>query len=56
MRVDESFLPLPDGEFSIDTGECLGVCEQAPMILVDDRRFGDVTPEMVDDILKEIKG
>ena len=45
-----------DGEFSLDTGEGLGLCEQAPCILVDDKRFGDVTPEMVDDILKEIKG
>jgi NADH-quinone oxidoreductase subunit E len=27
-----------DGEFSIETAECLGLCEQAPCILVDDKR------------------
>ena len=45
-----------DGEFSLDTGECLGLCEQAPCILVDDKRYGDVTPEMVDQIIQELKG
>jgi NADH-quinone oxidoreductase subunit E len=45
-----------DGEFSIDTGECLGLCEQAPCILVDDKRYGDVTPEMVDQIIQELRG
>jgi len=44
-----------DGEYSLDTGECLGLCEQAPCILVDDKRFGNITPEMVDQILKEVK-
>ena len=45
-----------DGEFSIDTAECLGLCEQAPCILVDDKRFGDVTPEMVSQIIEEVRG
>ena len=45
-----------DGEFSLDTGECLGLCEQAPCILVDDKRYGDLTPEMVDQIIEELKG
>ena len=45
-----------DGEFSIDTGECLGLCEQAPCILVDDKAIGNITPEMVDQIIKELRG
>ncbi len=44
----------PDGLFSIDTAECLGLCEQAPCVLVDDKRFGNITPETVDEILKEL--
>ena len=43
-----------DGLFSIDTAECLGLCEQAPCLLVDDQRFGNITPEIVDEILKEL--
>ncbi len=45
-----------DGEFSIDTGECLGLCEQAPCVLVDGKAYGDITPEMVDQIIKELRG
>ena len=44
-----------DGQFSIDTAECLGVCEQAPCILVDDKLYGDITPEMVDQIIEELR-
>jgi NADH-quinone oxidoreductase subunit E len=43
-----------DGLFSIDTAECLGLCEQAPCVLVDEKRFGNITPEIVDEILKEL--
>lgn len=44
-----------DGEFSIETAECLGVCEGAPCILVGDRRFENITPEMVDQIIEELR-
>ena len=45
-----------DGQFSIDTAECIGLCEMAPCILVDGERFGDITPEDVDRILEELRG
>ncbi|MHC4469847.1 MAG: NADH-quinone oxidoreductase subunit NuoE family protein [Planctomycetota bacterium] len=45
-----------DEEFSLDTGECLGLCEMAPCILVDDERYGNLTPEMVDKIIEELRG
>jgi NADH-quinone oxidoreductase subunit E len=45
-----------DGELSLDTGECLGLCEMAPCVLVDDQRYGNVTPEMVDQIIEELRG
>ena len=45
-----------DGEFSLDTGECLGLCEQAPCLLVEDKRYGDLTPEMLDKIIEERVG
>jgi len=45
-----------DGQFSIDTAECIGLCEMAPCILVDGERYGDITPEMVDQILEELRG
>lgn len=44
-----------DGQFSLDTAECIGLCEMAPAILVDDERVGNITPEMVDQILEELR-
>lgn len=45
-----------DGQFSIDTAECIGLCEMAPCILVDGERYGNITPEDVDRILTELRG
>jgi len=44
-----------DGQFSIDTAECIGLCEMAPCILVDGERFGNITEEDVDRILEELR-
>jgi len=37
------------------TVECLCACEQAPMMQVDDRYEGNLTPEKVDRILAELR-
>ena len=34
-----------DGRYTIETGECLGLCDMAPCMLVGADRFGDLTPE-----------
>ncbi len=41
----------PDGRVTLLTVECLCACEQAPMMQVDDRYEGCLTPERVDAIL-----
>jgi NADH-quinone oxidoreductase subunit E len=45
-----------DGRFSLDDAECLGLCEMAPCILVGERRYGNLTPESVENIVKELLG
>ena len=40
-----------DGRVTLLTVECLCACEQAPMMQVDDRYEGSLTPEKVDRIL-----
>jgi NADH-quinone oxidoreductase subunit E len=40
-----------DGRVTLLTVECLCACEQAPMMQVDDRYEGLLTPEKVDRIL-----
>ena len=43
----------PDGEFTLIASECLGACDRAPMLLVDDRVVGPVKPSDVDQLLEE---
>lgn len=44
-----------DGEFTIIPSECLGACDRAPMMLVDDKVVGPVNEGDFDRILKEAK-
>jgi NADH-quinone oxidoreductase subunit E len=44
-----------DGRVTLLTVECLCACEQAPMMQVDDRYEGQLTPEKVDRILEGLR-
>ena len=44
----------PDGRITFLTVECLCACEQAPMMQVDDRYEGLLTPDKVDLILETL--
>jgi NADH-quinone oxidoreductase subunit E len=41
-----------DGRFTLLTTACLGVCEQAPAMMIDDNVHGDLTPEKIEEILR----
>ncbi len=40
-----------DNRFTLLPASCLGACDRAPAMLVDEDLYGPVTPEMVDGIL-----
>ncbi len=42
----------PDMRFTIETVACLGTCFLAPVMLIDDRYYGNLTPEKAVDVLK----
>ncbi len=42
----------PDGAFTLEYANCLGMCDQGPAMLVNDQIFSKVTPEKVHDILQ----
>jgi len=42
-----------DGRFSISCLRCVGACGLAPVVMVGDKTYGRVSPEMVKDIIKE---
>lgn len=43
----------PDGKFSLELVSCIGACDQAPAMLINDKLFTDLRPDMIADILKE---
>jgi len=42
-----------DGSFSISCLRCVGACGLAPVVMVGEKTYGRVSPEMVKDIIKE---
>lgn len=41
-----------DGRFSFELSNCIGACDEAPAMLVNDEVYGDLTPEKIREILK----
>ena len=44
-----------DGKITVEFAECIGVCEGAPAVLIDDAGRFDVTPDKVDALLEELR-
>jgi NADH:ubiquinone oxidoreductase subunit E len=44
-----------DGQFSLDSAACLGTCGLAPVVMVNDRVFAEVTPDRVPSLLEKAK-
>ncbi|OGW45982.1 MAG: NADH-quinone oxidoreductase subunit E [Nitrospirae bacterium GWC2_57_9] len=44
-----------DGRFTLLPVPCLGVCEQAPAVMIGNEVYGDLTPEKLDRILERLK-
>jgi NADH-quinone oxidoreductase subunit E len=44
----------PDGKFTLLVAECLGNCDHAPCLMINDDDFGPVTPDLIDGVLKEL--
>ncbi|QGU94066.1 NADH-quinone oxidoreductase subunit NuoE [Clostridium bovifaecis] len=44
-----------DGKFTLEAARCLGSCGLAPVMMIDDRVYGKVTPNEVIKILEEYK-
>lgn len=42
-----------DGVFTLETTSCLGACGVAPVMMINDDMYGNLTPEKVDSILEK---
>ncbi|MBS3793151.1 MAG: NAD(P)H-dependent oxidoreductase subunit E [Candidatus Bipolaricaulota bacterium] len=45
-----------DGTFSLSVRRCLGACAMAPVMMVDDKVYGNLTPDGLPEILEEYRG
>jgi NADH:ubiquinone oxidoreductase subunit E len=45
-----------DELFTLEWANCIGMCDQAPAMLVNDEAYGDLTPEKVTDIVAALRG
>ena len=45
----------PDGRFSFELTNCIGECDKAPAMLINNNVHGDLTPEKISQILQEYK-
>jgi len=43
----------PESKFSLETSNCLGSCNLGPEIIVDGKHHGRITPDKVEDVLKQ---
>ncbi len=44
-----------DGQFTLLTIPCLGACDRAPAMMIDNDLYGNLTPEKIDQILEKYK-
>jgi NADH:ubiquinone oxidoreductase subunit E len=42
----------PDGKFTFELVNCIGACDHAPAMMVNDTLYGDLTPEKITGILR----
>jgi NADH-quinone oxidoreductase subunit E len=44
-----------DGKITVEFAECIGVCEGAPAVLIDDAGRGEITPDRLETLLEELR-
>ena len=45
----------PDGKITLEFAECIGACDGAPAVLLNDKHVMDVTPEKADKLFEELR-
>ena len=43
-----------DGKITLEFAECLGACEGAPAVMVNDEHRHNITPEKIDDLISSV--
>jgi len=52
IKVGET---TPDKKFTLEETSCLGICDEAPAMMINEEVYGNLTPKKIREILKELK-
>jgi len=44
-----------DGEFTLEETSCLGICDEAPAMMINDKVYGNLTPQKIKETLRKLK-
>ncbi len=55
LKLDEKNRTTPDMLFTVETVSCLGACGLAPVMLINDDVYGQITPEKAVELVKAIQ-
>ena len=53
LDLTDGSLTTEDGRFSLESARCVGACALAPVVIIDDKVYGNVKPDQLPKILKE---
>ncbi len=45
----------PDGMFTVVPSSCIGYCDHAPAMLINGVPYGNLTPEIIDEVLEKLR-
>jgi len=45
-----------DRVFTLEAVSCIGACDKAPAMMIDEKLYGNLTPEKVREIISKYKG
>ena len=48
-------LKIEDGVFSIQPARCVGACGQAPVLMIDEKIYGELTPDKAIEIIEKYR-
>ncbi len=54
LKLSEGETTTKDHLFTLETVSCLGACGLAPVMMINDRVYGNLTPEVIKDIIEEL--
>jgi len=55
LKLSESKVTTDDLLFTVETVSCVGACGLAPVLTVNDKVYGAMTPEKVEELLAKLK-